>query len=66
MRYFRNCEEKASNAVVGVAECGYPIAHQQALDWYNMSPFAVYSIEIVVMYPEYFNQNWIDFWNISK
>ena len=44
----------------------YDVAHQEALKWYNMLPYAVYSREIIEMNLEYFNENWIDYWENSR
>jgi hypothetical protein len=44
----------------------YDAAHQMALDFYGASPFSVYDPSIINRFPEKFNNNWRDFWGITK
>jgi hypothetical protein len=41
----------------------YDVAHKAALDFYEVSPFSVYHPEVIKANPEWFNSNWLKFWD---
>ena len=43
----------------------YEVAHQLALEYYGMSPHAVYSPEVIIQYPEWFGTADKDYWGIK-
>ena len=43
----------------------YQEAHQQALHYYEVSPFSVYHPDVIVACHEEFNQKWRDSWGIK-
>jgi hypothetical protein len=43
----------------------YEVAHSAALAKYGVSPFSVYSADVVRRFPEYFNSSWFRFWGIE-
>ena len=43
----------------------YEVAHQLALEYYGMSPHAVYSPEVIKQYPEWFGTADKDYWGIK-
>ncbi len=47
-------------------ENAYDVAHAAALQKYGVSPFSVYHPDVVSALPGHFNDNWFNFWNISR
>lgn len=43
----------------------YVEAHQQALKYYEVSPFSVYHPDVIKAYPDEFNKNWEIAWGIT-
>src|SRR5260370_5392402 len=43
----------------------YPEAHSLAFAEYGVSPFSVYTPEVVQSFPEFFNSNWFQFWGLG-
>jgi len=43
----------------------YDMAHNAALDKYNVSRFSVYHPDVIRSMPETFNANWFKFWGIK-
>lgn len=44
---------------------GYEEAHAAALSKYGVSPFSVYHPEVIGQFPEFFNSNWRNAWNMK-
>jgi len=42
----------------------YKEAHQQALEYHQVSPFSVYHPDVIRVYPDEFNNNWKRAWGI--
>ncbi|MCS7168051.1 MAG: hypothetical protein RMI91_12055 [Gemmatales bacterium] len=40
----------------------YDWAHHAALERYGVSAYSVYHPDVIRMYPQEFNSNWVDFW----
>jgi hypothetical protein len=43
----------------------YDVAHAAALAKYGVSPFSVYGPEVIQQFPELFNSNWRNTWNLK-
>ena len=43
----------------------YESAHAAALQMYQVSPFSVYAPEVISAMPQFFNQNWTNFWGLK-
>jgi len=43
----------------------YDMAHNTALDKYNVSRFSIYHPDVIRSMPETFNANWFKFWGIK-
>ena len=41
----------------------YDYAHNEALEFYNVSPFSVYHKDVILQNEDDFNFNWLKFWN---
>ena len=42
------------------------IAHEMALQYYEVSPYSVYHPDVISMEPEWWNNAWFEFWNIER
>lgn len=42
------------------------IAHEMALQYYEVSSYSVYHPDVISMEPEWWNNAWFDFWNIER
>lgn len=42
------------------------VAHEMALQYYEVSPYSVYHPEVIKMQPEWWNNAWFEFWNIER
>ena len=40
----------------------YELAHKMSLEWYGISPYAVYPYAVIVNNPQEFSQAWYDYW----
>ena len=43
----------------------YDIAHLLALEKYEVSPFSVYSPDVIRQFPEMFSKGFMKFWNLE-
>ncbi|MCI0719494.1 MAG: hypothetical protein L0338_11085 [Acidobacteria bacterium] len=57
---------EASEATMMGRGMSYDAAHAAALQKYGVSPFSVYSPQVIQALPGSFNQNWFNFWGISR
>ena len=44
----------------------YDAAHAAALTKYGVSPYSLYSPDVIQQYPDYFNDNWRRFWGFPE
>jgi len=56
---------EASEATMMGRGMSYDAAHAAALQKYGVSPFSVYSPQVIQALPGSFNQNWFKFWGLS-
>lgn len=44
----------------------YDIAHDAAIARYDVSPFSTYHPDVIRAFPDLFNDNWFNFWGITR
>lgn len=57
---------EASEATMMGRGLSYDTAHAGALQKYGVSPFSVYSPQVIQALPGSFNRNWFSFWGLSQ